>query len=172
MTEFSLRNVWIVAKREYRARVRTRSFLLSTFATPILMGSFMMLPTIIAGSTMSGVMHDTSKPVRIVLASDNRALAELARGELVRAGRGRYTVTTVSPANETERARLTKRLNASDLGGYVWLDGPARTGLDFPYEPRHDLSCKHAAAQTPGASRVHRTHSAGDRHWHPPRRRL
>ena len=52
MTEFSLRNVWIVATREYRARVRTRSFLLSTFATPILMGSFMVLPAIIAGSTV------------------------------------------------------------------------------------------------------------------------
>ncbi|HWN58012.1 MAG TPA: hypothetical protein VNO74_07915, partial [Methylomirabilota bacterium] len=84
MTEFSLRNVWIVATREYRARVRTRSFLLSTFATPILMGSFMVLPAIIAGSTVNGVMHDASQPVRIALASDNRALAELARGELTR----------------------------------------------------------------------------------------
>jgi len=91
-----------------------------------LMGSFMVLPTILAGSTMSGVMHDTSKPVRIVLASDNRALAELVRGELNRDGRGRYLVTTVSPASETERTTLTKRLNASDLDGYVWLDGPAR----------------------------------------------
>src|SRR5882672_6004824 len=127
MTEFSLRNVWIVATREYRARVRTRSFLLSTFATPILMGSFMVLPAIVAGSTVNGVMHDASQPVRIAVASDDRALAELARGELTRDGRGRYTVTTVSPANETERAQLTKRLNASELDGYVWLDGPART---------------------------------------------
>jgi len=127
MTEFSLRNVWIVAKREYRARVRTRSFLLSTFATPILMGSFMVLPAIVAGSTMNGVMHDASQQVRIAVASDNRALAELARGELTRDGRGRYTVTAISPAGETERAQLTKRLNASELDGYVWLDGPART---------------------------------------------
>jgi ABC-2 type transport system permease protein len=126
MTEFSLRNVWIVAKREYRARVRTRSFLLSTFATPLLMGSFMLLPAFIAGSTMSGVMHDTARPVRIALVSDNHALAELARGELMRAARGRYAVTTVSPASEVERVALTKRLNASELDGYVWLDGPAR----------------------------------------------
>src|SRR6267378_8330739 len=125
MTEFSLRNVWIVATREYRARVRTRSFLLSTFATPILMAIFMLLPAIVAGSTMSGVMHDSSRPVRIALASDNRALAELARGELIRDGRGRYSVTTVSPAGETERAELIRRLKATDLDGYVWLDGPA-----------------------------------------------
>jgi len=76
---------------------------------------------------MNGVMHDASQQVRIAVASDNRALAELARGELTRDGRGRYTVTTVSPAGENERAQLTKRLNASELDGYVWLDGPART---------------------------------------------
>jgi ABC-2 type transport system permease protein len=126
MTEFSLRNVWIVAKREYRARVRTRSFLLSTFATPILMGSFMVLPALVAGSTLKGVMHDAAQPVRIAIASDNRALAELARGELMRAARGRYTVTIVSPVSETEREALNKRLNKSELDGYVWLDGPAR----------------------------------------------
>jgi len=126
MTEFSLRNVWIVAKREYRARVRTRSFLLSTFATPILMGTFMLLPAFVAGSTASSMMHDAAQPVRIALVSDNRPLAELARGELMRGARGRYVVTTVSPASEIERAALTKRLNASQIDGYVWLDGPAR----------------------------------------------
>src|ERR1700688_2849001 len=126
MTEFSLRNVWIVAKREYRARVRTRSFLLSTFATPILMGSFMVLPALIAGSTVNGVMHDAAQPVRIAIASDNRALAELARGELMRAARGRYTVTIVSQVSETERVALDKRLNAAELDASVWLDGPAR----------------------------------------------
>jgi ABC-2 type transport system permease protein len=133
MPEFSLRNVWIVAKREYRARVRTRSFLLSTFATPILMSIFMFLPAFIAGSTVSGIEHDNAQPVRIVLACDNRALATLAGGELTRAGHGRYTVTIVSPALETERDHLAKQLSASQIDGYVWLDGPARASrhVDF-----------------------------------------
>ncbi len=126
MTEFSLRNVWIVAKREYRARVRTRSFLLSTFVTPLLMGIFLTLPALIAGSTMTGLVRDNARPVRIVLACDNRALAELARGELMRAGPGRYTVSIVSPASRTEHERLARRISASEIEGYVWLDGPAR----------------------------------------------
>jgi len=45
MTEFSIHKVWIVAKREYLERVRTRSFVLSTFATPLLMAIFLSLPT-------------------------------------------------------------------------------------------------------------------------------
>jgi ABC-2 type transport system permease protein len=127
MTEFSLRNVWIVAKREYRARVRTRSFLLSTFVTPLLMGIFLTLPALIAGSTMTGLVRDNARSVRIVLACDNRALAELARGELMRAGPGRYTVSIVSPASRIEHERLARRLAASEIEGYVWLDGPARS---------------------------------------------
>lgn len=126
MIEFSLRNVWIVAKREYRARVRTRSFLLSTLATPLLMGIFLALPALIAGSTVTGLMRDNARQVRIVLASDNLALAELARGELMRGGRGRYTVSIVSSADESEQDRLARRLTASEIDGYVWLDRPAR----------------------------------------------
>ena len=42
MTEFSFKKVWIIAKREYLERVRTRSFLLSTFVTPLLMGTFLV----------------------------------------------------------------------------------------------------------------------------------
>ena len=127
MTEFSLRNVWLVAKREYRARVRTRSFFLSTFATPILMSIFMFLPAFIAGSTVNSITHDNVQAVRIAIASDNRALATLAAGELTRAGHGRYTVTIVSPALETERDRLAKQVSTSQLDGFVWLDTPART---------------------------------------------
>ena len=77
MTEFSFNKVWIIAKREYLERVRTRSFLLSTFVTPLLMATFLVVPTWISTSTARGIMRDTERPARVVIASDNRALAEL-----------------------------------------------------------------------------------------------
>src|SRR5260370_16774815 len=119
MTDCSLRNVWIVARREYRARVRTRSFLLSTFAAPILMSVFMLLPAFIAGSTASSLTHDNAQPVRIAIACDNRALATFAGNELTRAGRGRYTVTIVSPALETERDPLPRAPSPAQIHSYV-----------------------------------------------------
>ena len=125
MNEFRLRNVWLVAKREYRARVRTRSFMLSTFATPILMGILLILPALVVGTSMAGLERDNSRPVQIVIASDNRPLAELARGEMLRGGRGRYIITIVSPLNDTERARLVRQIEASEIDGYVWLDKSA-----------------------------------------------
>src|SRR5579862_1306860 len=125
MTEFSIHKVWIIAKREYLERVRTRSFLLSTFATPFLMGVFLLLPTLISASTARGIMRENARPARVVIASDNRALAELASGELIRQRGTRYEPSVVSPAPPAVRDRLDRRLNAEEIEGYVWLDAPA-----------------------------------------------
>src|SRR6202040_514035 len=125
MTEFSFKKVWIIAKREYLERVRTRSFLLSTFVTPVLMATFLVLPAMINTSAARGIMRDSERPARVVIASDNRALAELASGELMRQHGPRYEPSVVSPATPAERARLDKTLDDSDIEGYVWLDGPA-----------------------------------------------
>jgi|SRR5208282_3308298 len=126
MTEFSIHKVWIIAQREYLERVGTRSFILSTFVTPLLMGLFLILPALITASTARGIVRDDARAARIVIASDNRALAELARGELMRQRGTRYEPSVVSPASPAERERLDQRLDAGEIEGYVWLDGPAR----------------------------------------------
>jgi ABC-2 type transport system permease protein len=125
MTEFSFKKVWIIAKREYLERVRTRSFLLSTFVTPILMGTFLVVPSLISTSAARGMMRDTERPARVVIASDNRPLAELASGELMRQHGTRYEPSVVSPASPAEREQLDNKLNRSDIEGYVWLDESA-----------------------------------------------
>ncbi len=126
MTEFSICKVWIIARREYLERVRTRSFLLSTFVTPLLMGSILILPALISASTARGIEHNAARPARIVIACDNRALAELASGELMRQQGARYEPSVVSPASPAEHEQLDQRLDAGEIQGYVWLDGPAR----------------------------------------------
>jgi ABC-2 type transport system permease protein len=125
MTEFSIRKVWIIAKREYLERVRTRSFLLSTFVTPLLMGAFLVLPTLISTSAARGLVRDNERPARVAIASDNRALAELVSGELMRQHGTSYEPSIVSPASTSERARLDKKLDDSGIEGYVWLDDAA-----------------------------------------------
>ncbi len=90
MAEFSLHKVWIIAKREYLERVRTRSFVLATFVTPLLMGIFLAAPALISESTARNVVRDSERPARVVIASDNRELAELASGEMSRQNGTRY----------------------------------------------------------------------------------
>ena len=125
MTEFSIIKVWIIAKREYLERVRTRSFLLSTFVTPVLMAAFLVMPTLISTSAARGIMRDNERPARVAIASDNRALAELVSGELMRQHGTRYEPSIVSPASPAVRAQLDQRLDDSELEGYVWLDDAA-----------------------------------------------
>ncbi len=125
MAELSIKKVWIIAKREYLERVRTRSFLLSTFVTPVLMSAFLVVPTLISTSTARGIMRDNERPARVAIASDNRALAELVSGELMRQHGTRYEPSIVSPASPSERAKLDKKLDDNDLEGYVWIDDAA-----------------------------------------------
>ena len=113
MTEFSIHKVWIIAKREYLERVKTRSFLLSTFATPVLMGAFLVLPAMISESMARGIVRDSERPARVVIASDNRALAEVASGELMRQQGTRYEPSVGSPASPAEHEQLDKRVDAA-----------------------------------------------------------
>jgi len=125
MTEFSLSKVWIIAKREYLERVRTRSFVISTFITPFLMGMFLILPTLITTSTARNLVHDSQRPARVVIASDNVPLAELVTGELARQHGTRYEASVVSPLSQAQRDKLDKRLTDSAIEGYVWIDANA-----------------------------------------------
>jgi ABC-2 type transport system permease protein len=136
MSEFSLHKVWLIARREFIERVRTRSFILSTFATPLLMGLFLIMPALVNESTARHIMRDSERPARIVIASDNRALAELARGELKREHGTTYDASVVSPASAAERTRLDQRLNDSEIEGYVWLDGPALASRHVTFTTR------------------------------------
>jgi ABC-2 type transport system permease protein len=136
MSEFSLYKVWIIAKREYLERVKTRSFILATFATPVLMGVFLLLPALISASTARNIMRESEK-ARVVIASDNRALAELAAGELSRQHGTHYDSSVVSPTSPDERAQLDRQLDAGEIEGYVWLDASALASRHVVFRTSH-----------------------------------
>ena len=136
MSEFSFYKVWIIAKREYLERVKTRSFILATFATPVLMGVFLLLPALISASTARNIMRESER-ARVVIASDNRALAELAAGELTRQPGTHYDSSVVSPTSPDERAQLDRQLDAGEIEGYVWLDAPALASRHVVFRTSH-----------------------------------
>src|ERR1700758_610237 len=100
------------------------------------MATFLALPTLISTSAARGIMRDSERPARVVIASDNRALADLASGELVRQHGTRYEPSVVTPASPAERTRLDKKLNDSEIEGYVWLDGPAVASRQITFTTR------------------------------------
>src|SRR4051812_18589753 len=66
----SMRNVWIIAHREYMERIRTRGFLITTVMIPLIIAGFAF------GSTFLGTRANTELRLAVV-SSDTRLAGEL-----------------------------------------------------------------------------------------------
>ncbi len=77
MGAISMRNVWLIAHREYVERVRTRGFLITTVMIPLIMCAF------VGGSMFLGSRGATSD-IRIAVVSSDTQLALDLQDELLR----------------------------------------------------------------------------------------
>ncbi|ADW67798.1 ABC transporter permease [Granulicella tundricola] len=126
----NLRNVGLIARREYLERIRTRAFLLATILIPLLMGGFVF------GSGYLSTRTKSSAHVAIV-SSDPVFSADLKQ-ELTNGSKSSMTVDLLEP-NPGVREGLSGRLKArNDLAGYLWVSPPADGSArpNFVYVPR------------------------------------
>jgi ABC-2 type transport system permease protein len=128
-----MRNTWLITKREYLTKVRTKSFIISTLAMPLIIGVF-ILPGKLATLRMGGTRH-------IVVVSADQTLAEKVQQELqasqassnakpdddsdksARELSGKYVVEISNDLSDNERDRLRDRMASKQIDGYLWL-GP------------------------------------------------
>jgi len=150
LRQASMRNVWIIAHREYMERIRTRGFLITTVMIPLIMAGFGF------GSAFLGsrVSHD----FRIAVISSDLQFArnledQLRADEMQRlrensAAGGRessteskkpitISVDAIAPSEGT-RKRLEAELELGRLDGYLWVTpaGPPDSRPDFTFTPR------------------------------------
>jgi len=52
-----MRNTYLIAKREYLERIRTRAFIVMTILIPALMGGSLILPTLFIGRRAQEAKH-------------------------------------------------------------------------------------------------------------------
>ena len=116
-----MHNVWLITKREYLERVRTRSFLLTTILIPLLMGGLVFGAGYFASNTK------TSSHIAVVT-SDPAFGADLQH-QLENGKESRMTVDVVQPSAAT-REHLNAELHSHDssLAGYVWITQPTQVG--------------------------------------------
>jgi len=113
-----LRTLALVLRREYVDRVRSVSFLVTTFAVPAMFLALAAFPILFAGAP-------PSSPERVVLAS---GLAEPARqiaDTLRHARTGHYVPEIVLNTTPQEHAQLTAMVRDSRIEGFLWLDSAA-----------------------------------------------
>ena len=136
----SMHNVWLIAKREYLERVRTKAFLLSTILIPLLMGGG-IVGSIVAGGRAKSTSH-------ITVISQDQQLATDLQAELQNGKDSRMTVDVISPGNSETRQTLDAMLSDKQLDGYLWITPAATPNArpTFAYTPRStaDIATKGA----------------------------
>src|SRR5580658_2267331 len=116
-----MHNVWLIAKREYMERVRTRGFILATVLIPCLMAA------LIGG--IAYFMSRTKTNSHIAVVSADKALGQDIKHQLETGKSSEMTVDLMEPSAATQ-AGLDAQLHthAGQLAGYLWITPPADPG--------------------------------------------
>ncbi len=132
-----MRNTFIIIKREYLERVRTRSFILSTILLPAFMITMMVLPSKLATLKSVGLHR-----VAVVCANPDFAHTVKSQLEAPRNpadklnASAKYTVEVFTDLSDTTRNQLRARVDGAQLDGYLWLDDAALETRKINYMAR------------------------------------
>src|SRR5215813_5465987 len=145
-----MRNIFLIARREYLERVRTRSFIIMTFLIPALMLGSTILPTYLMMRSSGETKHLT------VVASDQRTAqliqqqlskppeepkkpqAKESQGELDR-NADRPTNLSVDvdlDASDAHRAALVEKVKSKQLDGVIFATKDALAAKNVPFVTR------------------------------------
>ena len=125
-----MHEAWLIARREYVERIRSRAFRISTVLIPL---AFALIFGI---GALSGKL--SGGPKHIVVASNDDVLAETERAELIASGRGaQLSVDVRAPIAESDLATLNADVDNKRLDGYLWLKvRPGTQQLEATYTSR------------------------------------
>jgi ABC-2 type transport system permease protein len=141
-----MHNIFIIAKREYLERVRTRSFVIMTLFIPLLMFGIIVVPTMLAN-------RGSNETKRMVVVAGDRDTAEMIRSRIeqkqdqeksedkggVKLNQKRsllptnFTVEVSTNTADSERAALTAKVKDKKLDAFLWAtpDAIKARKLDF-----------------------------------------
>jgi len=134
-----MRNVWLVIKREYMERVRSRAFIIFTVLTPALVAAITILPSKLIGMKSSGTRH-------VVVVASNRGVAEAVQQQLMQKNESRevesdeglnLNVDVQLEPTDALRKQLSTEVGEAKLDGYLWLSDDAIAARKFTYSTRN-----------------------------------
>ncbi|HTS10237.1 MAG TPA: ABC transporter permease [Candidatus Eisenbacteria bacterium] len=129
-----MRNTWVILKREYLQRVRTRTFLVLTLLAPAIMTALMIFPAKLA--TMS------QKADYVVIVTSTKQFGEMVREQLLselavsddddaeesgskQKPEEQYTIVVDTTATESERSSLRDKIDTHTIDAFIWLTDDA-----------------------------------------------
>jgi ABC-2 type transport system permease protein len=109
-----MRNMLLIARREYLEQVRGRAFRMTTIGLPA------VFALIVGVGYLSSLGLGANRHMAVI--ASNVALANQIRDQLVADKQAKARVDVIAPATETERAALIKEVSRQDLDGVLWVD--------------------------------------------------
>jgi ABC-2 type transport system permease protein len=138
-----MRNIFIIAKREYLERVRSRSFLVMTFLIPALIYGVTVVPSLIGAKSAGGTKkivvaaatEQTGENLReqVVALNKNSPDPNVSPGQRSPLTATRYDVTVQTDVSDAARKSLTERVAKKSLDGVIWAsdDAVSSRKVDF-----------------------------------------
>src|ERR1700679_4110320 len=125
-----MRNIWLIAKREYLERIRAKSFLIMTILIPVLMGGILVT---------AGLANRSLGSNHIAVITTDKRFADDLKAELSDKDR-KTTVDVYPPTQPNIRETLDAEMKEknSDLGGYLWVTPPSGSAPrgSFEWDPK------------------------------------
>jgi ABC-2 type transport system permease protein len=109
-----MRNLLLIAKREYLEQIRGKAFKLSTVLVPVM---FLIVAGIIF---LAG--RNTAVGKHLAVAAPTAQLANDIRSKILEEKELQTTVMVVAPAKPEDRDDLKQKLLAQSIDGYLWVD--------------------------------------------------
>jgi len=123
-------NVWIVLKREFMERVKTKSFLLATFLFPIFIIGLNVIPHLMGG-------EETVRHV-VVVDEAPAGMAQMVVASLTPEREGRsYRLEVVRQPLAQVQAGLRERITRKEIDGYLHLPADVVTTSQVAYRARN-----------------------------------
>jgi ABC-2 type transport system permease protein len=158
-----MRNTWIILKREYLQRVRTRSFLILTLLLPAIMTVLMSLPAKLA---MMG-----EKRQHIVVVTSNPQFGEAVRQQLLAAPEPddddapgnenskqkpaqQPIIDIDSNLTDTERTTLRDKISTHAIDGFLWLTDDAIAARKVTWNSREIVEFRERSWLSEGIGHV------------------
>lgn len=125
--------LWVVAKREYLERVRTKWFFIATFFGPVLFGALMIVPPLVAERSAAS----TSVGNILIIDASGTDLGDRVAGSLgglsAGAGGGTRIMTTAPDEIAAAESLATDSVIARRATGYLVIDSTTVAGTGARY---------------------------------------
>lgn len=109
-----MRNILLVARREYLEGVRGRAFRMSTILVPVIFA------VIIAIAVFAGKNSGVGK--HVLLATTDAKLAADIQSQLLEDKESKTTVDVIVPSSPAERESLVGKVRDKEVDGLLWID--------------------------------------------------